>query len=105
MLTGRRFKLREPAIATALENSGKRVAAVIPTSSIVEIVSATHRDWEFSRCCGMARYSPCSPAISRSGAMKSTIVSKPNKYCWRRPAIRLYCLTYFVMPLSCASAV
>lgn len=41
MLTGRRFKLREPVIATTLENNGKRVAAMIPTSSVVEIVSAS----------------------------------------------------------------
>ena len=41
MLTGKRFKLHEPVIATALENNGKRVAAMIPASSIVEIVSGT----------------------------------------------------------------
>ena len=41
MLTGRRFKLREPVIATALGNNGERVAVSVPTLSIVEIVSAT----------------------------------------------------------------
>jgi hypothetical protein len=41
MLIGRRFKLREPVIATALDNSGNRVAAMLPTSSVIEIVSRT----------------------------------------------------------------
>jgi hypothetical protein len=41
MLAGRRFKLHEPVIATALGNSGERVAAMIPTSSIIEIISRT----------------------------------------------------------------
>jgi len=39
MLAGRRFKLREPVIATTAGNSGERVAVMVPTSSIVEIVS------------------------------------------------------------------
>lgn len=41
MLAGRRFKLREPVIATTLENNGNRVAALVPTASIIEIVSGT----------------------------------------------------------------
>lgn len=41
MLIGRRFKLREPVIATALDNSGNRVAAMLPTSSVIEIISRT----------------------------------------------------------------
>ena len=41
MLAGRRFKLCEPVIATALENNGQRVASIVPTSSIVEIISGT----------------------------------------------------------------
>ncbi len=41
MLAGRRFKLREPVIATALEKNGGRMAAMIPTSSVIEIVSGT----------------------------------------------------------------
>ena len=41
MLAGKRFKLREPVIATALRNNGERVAAMVPTSSIVEIISGT----------------------------------------------------------------
>jgi hypothetical protein len=40
MLTGRRFKLREPVIATALDN-GDRVASLVPASSVIEIVSQT----------------------------------------------------------------
>jgi len=40
MLAGRRFKLREPVIATALDN-GNRVAAMVPTSSVIEIISRT----------------------------------------------------------------
>jgi hypothetical protein len=41
MLIGRRFKLREPVIATALDPSGNRVAAILPTSSVIEIISQT----------------------------------------------------------------
>ncbi len=41
MLIGRRFKLREPVIATALDHSGTRVATMLPTSSVIEIVSRT----------------------------------------------------------------
>jgi hypothetical protein len=41
MLIGRRFKLREPVIATALDHNGNRVAAMIPTSSVIEIISRT----------------------------------------------------------------
>ncbi len=41
MLAGRRFKLREPVIATAFDNNGDRVAAMVPMSSVVEIVSRT----------------------------------------------------------------
>lgn len=41
MLIGRRFKLREPVIATALDTSGNRVATMLPTSSVIEIVSRT----------------------------------------------------------------
>jgi len=41
MLTGRRFKLREPVIATAPGNDGERVAVIIPPLSVVEIMSAT----------------------------------------------------------------
>ena len=41
MLIGRRFKLREPVIATALDVSGNRVAAMLPTSSVIEIISRT----------------------------------------------------------------
>ena len=39
MLAGRRFKLREPVVATTVGNSGERVAVLVPTSSIVEIIS------------------------------------------------------------------
>jgi hypothetical protein len=41
MLIGRRFKLLEPVIATALDHSGNRVAAMLPTSSVIEIISRT----------------------------------------------------------------
>ncbi len=41
MLIGRRFKLREPVIATALDHKGNRVATMLPTSAVVEIVSRT----------------------------------------------------------------
>jgi hypothetical protein len=41
MLIGRRFKLLEPVIATALDDNGNRVAAMVPASSVVEIVSQT----------------------------------------------------------------
>ena len=41
MLAGKRFKLREPVIATALEKNAGRMAAMIPTASIIEIVSGT----------------------------------------------------------------
>ena len=41
MLSGKRFKLREPVIATALEKNGQRVAAMVPASSIIEIISGT----------------------------------------------------------------
>ena len=41
MLTGRRFKLREPVIATARGNDGERVAVIIPPLAVVEIISAT----------------------------------------------------------------
>ena len=41
MLSGKRFKLREPVIATAVEKSGQRVAAIIPASSVIEITSGT----------------------------------------------------------------
>ncbi len=41
MLIGRRFKLREPVIATALDHKGNRVAAMLPTSSVIEIISRT----------------------------------------------------------------
>jgi hypothetical protein len=41
MLIGRRFKLREPVIATALDDNGNRVAAMVPTSSVIEIISRT----------------------------------------------------------------
>jgi hypothetical protein len=41
MLIGRRFKLREPVIATALDHSGNRVAIMLPTSSVIEIISRT----------------------------------------------------------------
>ena len=41
MLIGRRFKLREPVIATALDPKGNRVAAMLPTSSVIEIISRT----------------------------------------------------------------
>ena len=41
MLAGRRFKLREPVIATALGKNGGRMAAMIPTSSVIEIISGT----------------------------------------------------------------
>lgn len=41
MLIGRRFKLREPVIATALDPNGTRVAAMLPMSSVIEIVSGT----------------------------------------------------------------
>jgi len=39
MLAGRRFKLREPVVATTVGNSGERVAVIVPTSSIVEIIT------------------------------------------------------------------
>ena len=39
MLSGKRFKLREPVIATTLEENGQRVAAMIPASSVIEIIS------------------------------------------------------------------
>ena len=41
MLIGRRFKLREPVIATALDHNGNRVAAMLPTGSVIEIISRT----------------------------------------------------------------
>jgi hypothetical protein len=41
MLIGRRFKLREPVIATALDKHGNRVAGMLPTSSVIEIISRT----------------------------------------------------------------
>ncbi len=41
MLSGKRFKLREPVIATALEKNGGRMAAMIPASSVIEILSGT----------------------------------------------------------------
>jgi hypothetical protein len=41
MLAGKRFKLREPVIATALDKNGERMAAMIPTSSIIQIISGT----------------------------------------------------------------
>jgi len=41
MLIGRRFKLREPVIATALDSQGTRVATLVPASSVIEIVSRT----------------------------------------------------------------
>ncbi len=41
MLTGRRFKLREPLIATTIGKNGERVAVMVPTLSIVEIISGT----------------------------------------------------------------
>ena len=41
MLIGRRFKLREPVIATALDDNGNRVASMVPTSSVIEIISRT----------------------------------------------------------------
>ncbi len=41
MLAGKRFKLREPVIATALAKDGGRMAAMIPTSSVIEIISGT----------------------------------------------------------------
>ena len=41
MLIGRRFKLREPVIATALDRSGNRVAAMLPASAVIEIISRT----------------------------------------------------------------
>ncbi len=41
MVIGRRFKLREPVIATVLDRNGDRVAAMLPTSSVIEIVSRT----------------------------------------------------------------
>ena len=41
MLIGRRFKLREPVIATALDHRGNRVGAMLPASSLIEIVSRT----------------------------------------------------------------
>jgi len=41
MLIGRRFKLREPVIATALDSHGNRVAAMLPTASVIEIISQT----------------------------------------------------------------
>jgi hypothetical protein len=37
----RRFKLREPVIATALDSNGNRVAAMIPASSVIEIIGRT----------------------------------------------------------------
>ena len=41
MLAGKRFKLREPVVATALANNGNRVATIVPASSVVEIISRT----------------------------------------------------------------
>ena len=41
MLIGKRFKLREPVIATALDQSGNRVATMLSTASVIEIVSRT----------------------------------------------------------------
>ena len=41
MLAGRRFKLREPIIATAAETNGRMVAWVVPSSSVIEIISLT----------------------------------------------------------------
>ncbi len=41
MLTGRRFILREPVIASAVEAGGRIVASVVPSSSVIEIVSGT----------------------------------------------------------------
>jgi hypothetical protein len=41
MLAGRRFKLREPVIATAFDSNGDRVAAMVPAAAIIEIISRT----------------------------------------------------------------
>lgn len=41
MLAGRRFRLREPIVAAAVENDGRTVAWLIPSSSVIEIVSRT----------------------------------------------------------------
>jgi hypothetical protein len=41
VLIGRRFKLREPVIATALDEKGNRVATLLPISSVIEILSRT----------------------------------------------------------------
>jgi hypothetical protein len=41
MLAGRRFKLREPVIGTTAENNGRTVAWLVPSSSVIEIISRT----------------------------------------------------------------
>lgn len=41
MLAGRRFRLREPIVAAAVENDGRTVAWLIPSASVIEIVSRT----------------------------------------------------------------
>lgn len=41
MLAGRRFRLREPIVAAAVENDGRTVAWLIPSLSVIEIVSRT----------------------------------------------------------------
>ena len=41
MLAGRRFRLREPIVAATAENDGRTVAWLIPSSSVIEIVSRT----------------------------------------------------------------
>jgi hypothetical protein len=41
MLAGRRFRLREPIVAAALENDGRTVAWLVPSSSVIEIISRT----------------------------------------------------------------
>ncbi len=41
MLAGRRFRLREPIVAAAVENDGRTMAWLIPSSSVIEIVSRT----------------------------------------------------------------
>jgi hypothetical protein len=41
MLIGRRFRLLEPVIATALDHKGDRVATMLPTASVIEIISRT----------------------------------------------------------------
>ncbi len=38
---GRRFKLRELQVIIVLDRNGDRVAAMLPTSSVIEIVSRT----------------------------------------------------------------